>query len=168
MRPGPAARPVRLRGHHLLCLLSYVGKGYDPDFVANLDRIADRIAGGAPVVLVQGPDDICAPLAADPAAHCHRVQVAMRDRRAAADVGAVLRRPLRPGARLAFMARLAAMRRAFATGRSRTACAGCPWHALCTSVARGGFAGARVAPPAVGRPEGRAAAQEQPGSSRPS
>lgn len=146
MPPGFAARPVRLRGHHLLCLLTYVGKGYGPGFVANLDRIAERIARGAPVVLVQGPDDVCAPLAGDPQAHCHRAGIAARDRRAARDVAAVLGRPLPPGARLAFVARLGTMRRAFAAGRTRIACAGCPWHGLCTSVARSDFTAARVAP----------------------
>ena len=54
---------VRLRGHHLLCLLAYKGEGYSPAFIANLDRIAARLTAGEDAVLVDGPDDICAPLA---------------------------------------------------------------------------------------------------------
>ena len=30
---------IKLRAHHLLCLLTYVGKGYSPAFTANYDRV---------------------------------------------------------------------------------------------------------------------------------
>jgi hypothetical protein len=53
---------VRLRGHHLLCILTFVGKGYDGPFVANLARVIDRLAAGEAVLVVDGPDDVCAPL----------------------------------------------------------------------------------------------------------
>ncbi len=53
---------VRLRGHHLLCMLTFVGKGYSPAFVENYDRIAGRLSEGEDILLVDGPDDICAPL----------------------------------------------------------------------------------------------------------
>ena len=34
---------VRLRAHHLLCMLTYVGKGYTAAFTANYDRIVERL-----------------------------------------------------------------------------------------------------------------------------
>ena len=40
--------PVRLRGHHFLCILTYRGHGYTPSFVANMTEIVADIAGGDP------------------------------------------------------------------------------------------------------------------------
>ncbi|OWU61413.1 2Fe-2S ferredoxin, partial [Staphylococcus aureus] len=37
---------IRLRGHHLLCMLTYVGKGYSPAFVENYDAMAGRLGRG--------------------------------------------------------------------------------------------------------------------------
>ncbi len=37
---------VRLRPYHLLCLQTYVGKGYTAEFVENCDRIAVRLPFG--------------------------------------------------------------------------------------------------------------------------
>jgi len=53
---------VRLRAHHLLCILTFAGKGYSPAFVANMAGVVARIGAGEPIEVVAGPDDICAPL----------------------------------------------------------------------------------------------------------
>lgn len=143
---------VRLRPHHLLCLLTYVGKGYDAAFVRNCDGVAARIGEGEAIEIVAGPDDICAPLACSRDRHCLEARVSERDRLAARDVGALLGRPIGPGVRLTLSPeRLARMRAAFAEGSIRSGCAGCEWHALCTAVARAHYAGARLTP-AAGRP----------------
>lgn len=139
-----AVHPIRLRGHHLLCLLTYVGKGYTPTFVENLDLIAERIRRGAPVILVQGPDDVCTPVMTGPDSHCHRPSVADRDRRAARDVGAIIGRSLTPGTTLLLASHLDELRRAFSAGLSRSACAGCQWHDFCSTIAHSGFDGTRV------------------------
>ena len=136
---------VRLRAHHLLCLLSYVGKGYSPAFTANYDKVAKRLAGGEDVLVVSGPDDICAPLLEEPEPHCLRESAAGRDRLAARDVGNLLGRPIAAGALLSLdPARLAAMRQAFSVGRTREACRGCEWSDLCDTVAADGFRSARL------------------------
>lgn len=139
-----AVHPVRLRGHHLLCLLTYVGKGYTPAFVENLNHIAEAVRRGAPVMLVQGPDDVCIPVMTGVESHCHRPSIADRDRRAARDIGAVLGRTLTPGTTILLSSHLDDLRRAFASGLSRSACAGCQWHGLCSDIARGGFPGVRI------------------------
>ena len=138
---------VRLRGHHLLCLLTYKGEGYGPAFVANLDRIAARLTAGEDAVLVAGPDDICAPLTlAGDAPHCDLARVGERDRRALAAVATLLGRRLGPGDRIALdPATVGHLRQAFTTGSIRSACAGCGWDSLCTSTAGGArFADARL------------------------
>jgi hypothetical protein len=138
---------VKLRSHHLLCLLTYVGKGYSPAFTANYDVIADRLGRGEDILIVSGPDDICAPLLDEPEPHCLRDGVIERDRLAARDVGALLARPVRVGARLKLDAvALARLRQAFSTGSTRAACQGCEWTDLCSAVAIGGYQGTRVHP----------------------
>ncbi|MVA97216.1 DUF1284 domain-containing protein [Nitratireductor sp. CAU 1489] len=140
---------VRLRPHHLLCVLTYVGKGYSPAFTVNLTAIAGRLAAGEEVDIVAGPDDICAPLLSGQQPHCHRASVSERDRAAMDDLGGVLGLPVRPGGRLVLDAtRLGQLRAAFATGQVRSACHECEWAELCTAIAQDGFAHAVIAAPA--------------------
>ncbi|WP_434286704.1 DUF1284 domain-containing protein [Celeribacter sp. SCSIO 80788] len=136
---------IHLRPHHLLCLLTYVGKGYSPAFVAGYDRIVTRLNAGEEVEIVEGPDDICAPIACDLHEHCHGSSVISRDALAARDVGRVLEQGISPGAKLVLgPERLATLRAAFAQGDVRTACRGCEWSDLCTQVARSGFPNVRL------------------------
>ena len=138
---------VRLRPHHLLCMLTYVGKGYTPDFTANYDGIVTRLGAGEDIEIVAGPDDICAPLLAGNDHHCHNESVVERDRLSGLDVAVVLGldHAVGPGARLVIdSTRLDAMRAAFATGSVRAACMGCEWSELCTGIAAGGFPAVRL------------------------
>lgn len=136
---------IRLRAHHLLCMLTYVGKGYSPAFVANYDAISRRLAAGEEIELVGGPDDICAPLLGDVDAHCHRESVIARDaaaRRAVAEEFAV---SLEAGRLMVLTApMLARLRQQFAAGTLRRACAGCEWRGLCDRVAAEGYPDARL------------------------
>ncbi len=142
---------IRLRGHHLLCMLTYVGKGYSPAFVENYDAIAGRLSAGEKILVVDGPDDVCAPLLRDADCHCHEASVQERDRRALAALSALLEIPLETGATLRLdAARLRRMRAAFAAGRIRSACAAvghrpaCEWSSLCSRIADGGYDGVRI------------------------
>lgn len=138
---------IRLRPHHLLCILTYAGKGYSPAFVANYDAIAARIGAGEDVLLVSGPDDVCAPLLGEADAHCFNASVTERDRLAARDVAALLGEAVEDEALLTLdAARLKQMREAFAAHTIRGACPGCEWHDLCTGIAAQAFAGTRIAP----------------------
>ena len=143
---------IRLRAHHLLCLLTWAGKGYSPAFTAGFTAVATRIAAGEAVVIVDGPDDVCAPMLGDPGCHCRDDSVARRDAQAARDVAALLDRPVAPGQRLVLDgATLARMRRAFAENAIRAACAGCDWSGLCGDIAARGFAGTILPAPQPGR-----------------
>jgi len=141
---GAGPNPVKLRAHHLLCILTFVGEGYSPAFIANERRVIERIAAGDTVRIVPGPDDICAGVDSegrDP--HCLRGSVARRDHEAR--VSLANRFPaLTPAFNGADVvideATIGAMQRAFADGTIRASCLGCPWDELCTSVAASGFA----------------------------
>lgn len=134
---------VRLRPHHLLCVLTYVGRGYSPAFTANMTAIAERLGAGEDIELVAGPDDICAPLLAGPDPHCHRASVMERDRAAARDLSPLLGFDVRTGAHLVLDEDLVGrLREAFASNKIRSACTGCEWVDLCGSIAASGFDGA--------------------------
>jgi uncharacterized protein len=136
---------IRLRAHHLLCLLTYVGKGYSLAFTADYDAVAERLNRGEDILLVSGPDDICAPLLDEPEPHCLNESVIERDRLAASDVSDLLARSIQAGVRLDLDAAiLARMRRAFSVGSVRRACDGCEWSELCSAIAAGGFPGTKV------------------------
>ncbi|TIR25560.1 MAG: DUF1284 domain-containing protein [Mesorhizobium sp.] len=136
---------VRLRAHHLLCLLTYVGKGYSPAFTANYDVVVERLAGGEDILIVSGPDDICAPMLDESEPHCLGENAAGRDAVAARDVAGLLGRPLPAGAWLELdPSTLARMREAFSSGLTRKACPGCEWFDLCGAVAASGFHGTRI------------------------
>ncbi|MBS7538728.1 DUF1284 domain-containing protein [Ancylobacter lacus] len=151
---------VRLRAHHLLCLLTYVGRGYSPAFVAGYDRIVARLDAGEGAVLVAGPDDICAPMLGA-GHHCHEPRIAARDAAALAALAGLSGGALSLGATFPLSRdEVARLRAAFATGAIRAACAGCQWTGLCDQVAARGFSGTRLAgadlvtpPRALGTPD---------------
>ena len=133
---------VRLRPHHLLCMLTYAGKGYSPAFTANMTVVVERIAGSEPIEIVSGPDDICAPLLSEPDPHCHRESVTARDQRASQDVGQLLGVTISAGGQLALAEdRLDMLRQAFRDGKIRAACRDCEWQDLCGGISDDGFAG---------------------------
>ena len=135
---------IRLRAHHLLCMLTFAGEGYTPDFVANFAAIVARIGAGEAVELVDGPDDVCAPLAVTADTHCDEPSVRRRDRDAlralaVAEPPLSVERPL-----LLDAAAIAVLRAQFAAGTIRPACAGCEWYALCSEIAAAGYAAASL------------------------
>jgi hypothetical protein len=48
----------KLRGHHLICLHFFHGKGYSPKFIENLNNIL-KAAAESGVEVFQGADDVC-------------------------------------------------------------------------------------------------------------
>ncbi|PTM98513.1 DUF1284 domain-containing protein [Mycoplana dimorpha] len=137
---------VRLRAHHLLCILTFVGEGYTPGFVDNYIEIARRLSAGEDIEIVEGPDDICAPLLDDEGPHCHGDGVLVRDRLAAEAVSELVGVAVHPGVVFRPDATLLdRLRSGFRAGELRSACRGCEWSSLCTRVARQGYPGVRVA-----------------------
>jgi len=139
---------VSIRPHHLLCMLTYLGKGYTEAFVRNYGAIVDRLNRGEEIRLVDGPDDICRPLLAEAGCHCRNDSVKSRDAQALAAIGTLLGTSAVTGEIMVLDAPMTQrLRRAFAEGTLRAACEGCEWHALCSRIARNEFRGCRLAPP---------------------
>ncbi len=51
---------LRLRAHNLLCIQGFVGKGYSPEFVANMASVIDQLEPETEVTLLTEPDVLCA------------------------------------------------------------------------------------------------------------
>lgn len=51
--------PIKLRGHHLICLNFFTGEGYDLEFIKNLKEILIRAESGEEIVVCEGVDDVC-------------------------------------------------------------------------------------------------------------
>jgi uncharacterized protein len=137
---------IRLRPHHLLCMLTFTGKGYTPAFVANFEQVTSRIAAGNEAIqIVDGPDDICQPLLAESTCHCHNSSVVLRDRLAAEAISDLLHQPIRTGTNLLpHQNLLPALREAFVTGTIRQACTGCQWKPTCDAIAEDSFTKTRL------------------------
>jgi hypothetical protein len=138
---------IRLRPHHLLCMLTFVGKGYTAAFTENYIRIAARLSAGEDILVVEGPDDVCAPMLGEVDHHCLCDSVTDRDLKASGAVEALLKVPAGPGTSIRpgadFLKR---MRDAFSAGSIREGCARCEWSPLCTGIAASGFDGVLVKP----------------------
>ncbi|WP_457556304.1 DUF1284 domain-containing protein [Candidatus Pyrohabitans sp.] len=52
-------RIVRLRPHHMMCLLNFGGEGYSSEFVRNFWEILECLELGSEMLVVEGGDDIC-------------------------------------------------------------------------------------------------------------
>lgn len=142
---------IRLRGHHLLCLLTYTGEGYSPDFVENYDKISARLAGGEMITIIDGPDDVCEPLLCDADCHCYGNSVIKRDRIALSSLSRQLNQTLQSGSTLSLTTDLLEkLRSAFTAGTIRQACTGCEWSDLCTKIAgQNHYANVKIKIPAI-------------------
>ena len=58
----PIKQTICLRPHHLLCLQTFVGHGYSPEFTAHMTIVKKQLNTDplTPITLVNGPDDLCA------------------------------------------------------------------------------------------------------------
>jgi hypothetical protein len=72
---------IKLRGHHLLCLLGYRGMGYSEAFAANMTVVYERLRQQPTtlVTIVSGPDDLCVCFPSDQPNHCLTGHVHERD-----------------------------------------------------------------------------------------
>jgi uncharacterized protein len=129
---------IRLRPHHLMCILTYVGRGYTASFVQNMDQVAGAIREGAEVCLMSGPDDVCAGLQEEDR-HCERSSVTERDHSATLALMRILDMDIEAGTPFLLSTdTLSRLRSRYLQEREQT-CGGCEWYDLCGRVARTNF-----------------------------
>lgn len=126
-------------------MLTYGGKGYSPAFTANYDKVIARLVAGEDIMIHQGPDDICQPILATNEPHCFRDSVLERDAKAMQDVGQLLGQPLQTGDVINLDgSMLDRFRGAFLNRTTRSACTGCEWFDLCSTVSGSGYPDTRL------------------------
>lgn len=132
---------VRLRGHHLLCMLGYRGMGYSAEYAANMTRVYEtlRQKPATAVQIVAGPDDLCAAFPRQLDCHCEDANVRERDQTV------LTRLRLRTGDELSWQDVLLRIRTDVAPTDISVWCASCPWQpyglcALGVAIVRAGDA----------------------------
>lgn len=125
---------IKLRPHHLLCMLTYIGKGYSKAFTTNFTLLVDEFnKGDIEIKLIEGPDDICRPRLSDPLdkdCHCLDQDIVEQDAMALKDLN------LNYGDQFTLSKDLIVQNRTlFQQNKIRKACTTCPWYDLCTDVA---------------------------------
>ena len=127
--------PVRLRGHHFICLQFFRGEGYSEEFVANLTELLERIAIESALVVADA-DDVCSACPElGPDRLCASSDAGGDDEIRRIDAIALALLELVPGDRIMLAEareRLAAD--AIGVGQWRAeACDGCAWESVCES-----------------------------------
>ncbi|PIC83636.1 DUF1284 domain-containing protein [Sporosarcina sp. P1] len=72
---------IKLRGHHIFCLLGYRGMGYSAEYTENMTKIHD-VLRERPDTLIQitkGPDYLCAKFPEGQPYHCEDKGIYVRD-----------------------------------------------------------------------------------------
>lgn len=145
-----ASDVIRFRPHHLLCMLTHVGKGYTEIFTQNMGEILERInEGETDIILMHGPDAICAPRLCDKedhTCHCQHLHITDRDNEALADFQKVAEFSMFTiGNRFRLTKDLInRLRDVYKTQEIRTACKGCEWVDLCNDISQNGFKGTKL------------------------
>jgi uncharacterized protein len=123
---------IRLRPHHLLCVLGFQGKGYSDDFTANMAGIVDKLRApdgdGVQIEVTVTADSICAPCPHKAGEGCVKdAQIRALDQRHAQALGLV------GGTRLSWGQAQARIVENVAPGSLAALCAGCQWlpYGLC-------------------------------------
>lgn len=113
---------MRIRAHHLLCLSTFRGEGYSPDFVAHMWEVFHWARAGGEAVLVAEEDEICRPCPLK--GTCRAIH---RDRRLLRATGWSEGETVNLGDRI----------RELIPERARwvkITCRGCPWEATCSAL----------------------------------
>ncbi|MEW7009158.1 MULTISPECIES: DUF1284 domain-containing protein [unclassified Lentilitoribacter] len=131
---------IKLRGHHLLCSLTFAGRGYSRDFERDFKKVIQRIKQNEPIEIVSGPDEICASVKDCVGSHCFEDRIINRDSLALRDISALLGVKLEVGSKLIpndlFHNQY---RKAYQLQSVRSACFDCQWSEVCDAVVADGF-----------------------------
>lgn len=130
MEPTPR-HVLPLRAHHLMCVTTYQGKGYSPDFVTNMNRIwhglRDGVYSHARAISVADPLCGACPNLQDPDVETscrYQASIGARDRRLLAAMG------WGEGEVVELESTMAVIHDRHAE-LMETVCAGCDWTAIC-------------------------------------
>ncbi|MBY0223183.1 DUF1284 domain-containing protein [Sporosarcina aquimarina] len=72
---------IKLRGHHIFCLLGYRGMGYSEEYAENMTKIQItlRTQPDTLIQIIKGPDHLCAKFPEGQPYHCEDKGIYVRD-----------------------------------------------------------------------------------------
>lgn len=72
---------IKLRGHHIFCLLGYRGMGYSEEYAENMTKIQTilRTEPDTLIQIIKGPDHLCAKFPEGQPYHCEDKGIYVRD-----------------------------------------------------------------------------------------
>ena len=125
---------LRLRPHHLLCLLKYTGHGYDERFTDHMNRIAEILKNNpdTAVQIIKGPDELCAMCPNLKRGICVSEEKVRNMDRAASAVMNVRSGNIRVWKELMEKAQVL-----FEACKEDAVCKDCSWAELCKNIERG-------------------------------
>jgi len=121
--------PVRLRGHHLICLHFFNGEGYSPDFVANLRNVLERAEAGEQINICEGADDVCSACPSLQEKHCLYREDSEKEIRGM-DRAAIELLRIRSRVKISWPEIKARIPEIFASWSGKF-CRGCDWFSVC-------------------------------------
>ncbi|AVX02616.1 hypothetical protein MXMO3_00068 [Maritalea myrionectae] len=132
---------IRIRGHHLLCALTFAGRGYSRQFERDFQAIAKRMRANEMMQIIDRPDEICQSVKDCDGSHCFEPRIDQRDALALADISELLGRELKVGDTLAPADIFTDdTRKAFRDNHIRRGCFDCQWRGFCDQIAADEFA----------------------------
>ena len=133
VKMAETGEPLKIRGHHLLCVQGFQGYGYSPEFVANLAEIAERLKSqpDTEIELAVECDAICSVCPHREGQECRKKpesagRVSAHDRRVLSRLG------LQAGSRMEIAAAFSlANARLGSRSEAREVCGKCRWQEQC-------------------------------------
>ena len=123
---------MKLRGHHLVCLLGFRGLGYSPEFVANMDGIAERLRSFPETLIeiVRQPDDVCSPCPFLGERGCQDKGPGSEERKRDQDKAVMDRLNIKAGERVSWLEVRERMRSSISPEDLKEICQDCEWLPL--------------------------------------
>jgi hypothetical protein len=120
---------MKLRGHHLLCILGFRGRGYSAQHVANMAALVEQLRSLPllPVQVIDSPDDICSHCPYLEKGACAQKGASSELRVASRDLRLLFRLGLLPSARFPWLEIQRRIVGAVVPQDLETLCRGCQW-----------------------------------------
>lgn len=120
----------KLRAHHGLCTLFFVGKGYSNDFTRNMADITEGLqAAGARITLCDSEDDICTACPNNKKGCISSQKVKLYDRRVLELCGLIAGQNIPAQEFYAIV-----NENILSRGRLAEVCGDCQWFGLCSDI----------------------------------
>ena len=127
---------ISLRAHHLLCSLTYAGRGYSKEFERGFNQVVERLNKNETILVVSGPDEICASIEGCSDSHCREMRNSRRDELALEDISSHIGDTIKVGSEIS-PSRLfnEKFRSSFQKRSIRRACLDCQWSKIRDQIA---------------------------------